>query len=721
MPAAGDLKGAADAWQQLVAVRTSQFGADHWQVTDARLGWENVQLQINMTDEQRARLAEAYNLVQTVSQLYSQQKFPEALVAARQVVDIRREILGEDHTDLAKGLVDLAALLDLTGEAGEAESLRQQALDICRKVLGDQHPDYALFLTQLAYMSDKAGDNGTATKLYEQALAIYTATLGADHAECRLAHERLKDLYQRVAVSRLETDDLEAARQVRQQVLDLEIKRFGEDHWRTTDARLDLKRIETLAGLDAEKRSRLSEATGLTLSMFDLYREGRAAEAVALAAKSLAARREILGETHIDTGESLNNLGAMNYGAGDYDKAEPLYQQALQIRREELGPTHPLYSTSLNNLALLYHRMGHYGKAKPLYQEALRWNEQSFEHRPADYAQSLKNLANLYRDMGDTAHAEPLYDKAAEDRREELGEDHPLYAASLHDLALLYHATDRRDQAEVLWKQAIEILKQAEPVGKRREYAQALTSLASLYHDQGKFDEAGQFYQQALEIRREILGEQHADYAVSLGNLAAHYRSTGRFDEAESLYEQALEILKAQFGEDHHVYANMLRNLARLHESRGDPDKAEPLLRQSLEIAREKLEQMAAIQSERQQLAMAVTFRDILDLYLSLCARADLPADEAYVYVLRWKGAVFARQHELRSHRRMLQNSNDPEMAGLIDDLEHTACRIATLALSVPPPDQRQARWRQLGELTRHKEELEAGDLPRSASNPNRR
>jgi len=177
LPAAGDLKGAADAWQQLVAVRTSQFGADHWQVTDARLGWENVQLQINMTDEQRARLAEAYNLVQTVSQLYSQQKFPEALVAARQVVDIRREILGEDHTDLAKGLVDLAALLDLTGEAGEAESLRQQALDICRKVLGDQHPDYALFLTQLAYMSDKAGDNGTATKLYEQALAIYTATL----------------------------------------------------------------------------------------------------------------------------------------------------------------------------------------------------------------------------------------------------------------------------------------------------------------------------------------------------------------------------------------------------------------------------------------------------------------------------------------------------------------------------------------------------------------
>jgi tetratricopeptide (TPR) repeat protein len=56
---------------------------------------------------------------------------------------------------------------------------------------------------------------------------------------------------------------------------------------------------------------------------------------------------------------------------GRYSEAEPLQQQALAMRKQLLGDEHLDVGDSLNNLALLYNHQGRYGEAEPLFQEAL--------------------------------------------------------------------------------------------------------------------------------------------------------------------------------------------------------------------------------------------------------------------------------------------------------------------------------------------------------------
>ena len=54
----------------------------------------------------------------------------------------------------------------------------------------------------------------------------------------------------------------------------------------------------------------------------------------------------------------LNNLGNLYYKMGEYEKAEPLFQQALDIRKEVLGENHPDYAASLKSLEDLKKAMG---------------------------------------------------------------------------------------------------------------------------------------------------------------------------------------------------------------------------------------------------------------------------------------------------------------------------------------------------------------------------
>jgi tetratricopeptide (TPR) repeat protein len=79
-----------------------------------------------------------------------------------------------------------------------------------------------------------------------------------------------------------------------------------------------------------------------------------------------------LGSEHTDTALRLNNLAHLYEVMGDYEKAEPFYQEALGLRQKVLGKENPDTVTSLNNLAELYEAMGQYAKAEPLTQDALQ-------------------------------------------------------------------------------------------------------------------------------------------------------------------------------------------------------------------------------------------------------------------------------------------------------------------------------------------------------------
>jgi tetratricopeptide (TPR) repeat protein len=67
----------------------------------------------------------------------------------------------------------------------------------------------------------------------------------------------------------------------------------------------------------------------------------------------------------------FNNIAAVYFHQGDYDKALEWYGKALAICEKVLGKEHPDTATTYNNIALVYDSQGDYGKALEWYGKAL--------------------------------------------------------------------------------------------------------------------------------------------------------------------------------------------------------------------------------------------------------------------------------------------------------------------------------------------------------------
>ena len=376
-------------------------------------------------------------------------------------------------------------------------------------------------------------------------------------------------------------------------------------------------------------------------------------------------RKEVLGERHALYAQSLNNLARLLRAQGDYAAAKPLYEQALAIRKEVLGERHPDYTTSLNNLAAMLKSKGDDAGARRLFEKALAIDKEVRGERNPGYASSPKNLALLLQSQADYVGARRLFDQALAIYKETLGERHPDYVNTISNVAMLLAA--------------------------KGDYAGARPIL-----------------EKALAIRKEVQGERHPQFALTLNQLASLLKAQGDYAAARPLFEKALVIRREALSERHPEYAQSLNNLASLLESQGDYAGAAPHLEQSLANSERNLALAFAGQSERQQLAMTVNLRWLVDSYLSLAPLAELVARTSYPHVTATKGAVFDRQRLLRTRRRMLRADPESEAARGFAEYEKTVAGLATLALAVPDPKEA-ATWRDaVAKLSRRKDELEA-------------
>ena len=125
-------------------------------------------------------------------------------------------------------------------------------------------------------------------------------------------------------------------------------------------------------------------------------------------------REKVLGREHPDYAYTLNKLGLLYWGMGDYVQAESLMRQACDIRETSLGEEHPVYAGNLGHLGRLYQAMGDYARAEPLLQQSRDIKKKALGEENPHYAVSLHELGMLYRATGDYAQAEPLHKMAVE-------------------------------------------------------------------------------------------------------------------------------------------------------------------------------------------------------------------------------------------------------------------------------------------------------------------
>jgi CHAT domain-containing protein/Tfp pilus assembly protein PilF len=504
-----------------------------------------------------------------------------------------------------------------------------------------------------------------------------------------------------------------AARQERLRTLRLY---HGETDWQVLDALLDIEDCRLLARLDGKQRQRLRQAERWNLRVFHLWQEGKSQEALPLAEKALAARREILGENHRLTALSWFNLGAQQEALQQEREAERCYRQAL-LTRQKLYPTtsypqgHPDLARSLNNLGLLHQAQGEYAKAEALYGRALKMTEALFPRSRypqghPDLARSINNLAALHEAQGEYGKAVPLFARALKMRealfpRSRYPQGHPDLALSLNNLAFLHSRQGSYRKAEPLFARALTMDEALYPPARfpqgHPRLAASIHNLGMLHQAQGEYAKAEALFARALRMREALYPrtrypQGHPDLATNLNNLGWLHQAQGEYGKAEPLLARALRMREslyppARFPQGHPLLARSINNLAALHRAQGESGKAEPLYARALKLYQSSAAGLAATAAEATALNYLSSLPPTRDAHLSVTRH--LPKVDAYLAIWQSKAAL-SRIYE-RRHLAVLAAAS-PQARSVFNGILALRRERETLLLGSANPSRAKAR-----------------------------
>uniref|UniRef100_UPI0040568F6E tetratricopeptide repeat protein n=1 Tax=Candidatus Electronema sp. TaxID=2698783 RepID=UPI0040568F6E len=134
-----------------------------------------------------------------------------------------REAKGENSTEFASSLDELAGLYYFQGRYAEAESLYKRSLTIYEQKLGKNHPSVSVTMNSIAMLYRVQGRYSEAEPLYKRALEIREQKLGKDHPAVAINLKNLAGLYQ--AQSRYSE-----AEPLYKRALEIREQKFGKDH-----------------------------------------------------------------------------------------------------------------------------------------------------------------------------------------------------------------------------------------------------------------------------------------------------------------------------------------------------------------------------------------------------------------------------------------------------------------------------------------------------------
>jgi CHAT domain-containing protein len=149
-----------------------------------------------------------------------------------------------------------------------------------------------------------------------------------------------------------------------------------------------------------------------------------------------------------------------------------------------------------------------------------------------------------------------------------------------------------------------------------------------------------------------------------------------------------------------------LHNLALLLVDLGRPAEGLPLSLEAVEIVAAVLDATAALQSERQQMAMTNSLRHRSDTFVSLAQHAHADADTVYQQLLAHKGQSLVRERVVRQLREQVARMPESPAAQVFVELADRTRELDRQAKLVPEPMALEAHRQRLEELTQEVERL---------------
>jgi serine/threonine-protein kinase len=349
--------------------------------------------------------------------------------------------------------------------------------------------------------------------------------------------------------------DYEAAVEMLEQALKLQIVTVGDQHPSVAEARNDL--AETL------------------------IRRAEYARARKLLDGALAINRQRAGDGS-RVARNLLNIAEIDLAEGSLGNAEKSANEGMQLLARLGDEKEMELADAKSLLARIVRRRGELDMAEGLLLEAIRIVEESQGKDHPDIPYYLQNLGSLQRAQGDFDAAEETLNKAIAVTREVLGEKNDLVSALLVDKGHLLHDKGELEEGEEAIREALDL--DTDVLGAEHpRVAYALASLGMLLHDKTDLEEAEQVLIRALAIYEESPGPE-SQYASSvLTELGAVLNSAGRSDDALPMLERALAIRERDFPPEHLLVAGTRAELGDTLARLGRFTEAEQLLLASVE------------------------------------------------------------------------------------------------------------------------------------------
>jgi tetratricopeptide (TPR) repeat protein len=137
--------------------------------------WSTAQ---RLPEENEQRLGAATNLANA---FYQQGKHAESETLYREVLAVRRRVLGPEDPDTLMTACNLANTLYSQGKRAGADTLYREVLEVQRRVLGPEHPDTLRTAGNLAAALDDQGKHAEAETLHREVLVVRQRVLGPEH------------------------------------------------------------------------------------------------------------------------------------------------------------------------------------------------------------------------------------------------------------------------------------------------------------------------------------------------------------------------------------------------------------------------------------------------------------------------------------------------------------------------------------------------------------
>jgi tetratricopeptide (TPR) repeat protein len=355
-------------------------------------------------------------MLDAVAQIHMQLgEFESARAVFEEALESRREVLPDEHADIATSLANVAAATQRLGDHQTALPLQYQALTIRRRVLGDRHPMTLEAIYWYAYQLHESGESAAAWPYFDEWIAAVSVQ------PIEITPNRATQ-YINLGQLLVYRGDPGTGEHLLREAVDIRREILGERH--------------------ADVAKALSALAGAFMA------SGRLEDAERTEREAVAMLRSLYPDGHPDLAGAIRGLAVTLHRLQRWQEAETLYVELQAMVRRFFGEEHVFLANVTEDMGLLFHRRRMYDRAEPYLRDAARLyrarvGEQSLLTRRTEVV-----LGDVLRAKGDFAEAEPLLlaGYAAFSERQLPGFDFALRLA-VESLVQLYEAQGRAEES----------------------------------------------------------------------------------------------------------------------------------------------------------------------------------------------------------------------------------------------------------------------------------